>query len=306
MNAELALARRQFLATTAVGTTAETAGCTGPAGRESVDEVDDAWPAPREGKRRVMLFGSTHLQHTADGDGGNVFAVDPGDVLEDDRQRELADLVDRLATWDPDRVAVEWPSAEQEIIDEAYTDYRDGGIEALPERLDPTNEIVQIGFRLADRLDHEPPAAVDYPQNLTALLESEETPPSFESLLPDPADVAYPLPALEETIAEDQRLLDEGTLLEYHRHLNDPDRARWNDELLFAAALEGSDLGEYPATSLLTAWYQRNIRIAANLWNGVDGERVLLVIGASHVPGLRHLLTVAPMFVPVSPLPSLE
>ncbi|MEY7851536.1 DUF5694 domain-containing protein [Natrarchaeobius sp. A-rgal3] len=306
MNAELALARRKFLATATIGSAAGVAGCTSPTARESGDGADDGRSALRAGKRRVMLFGSTHLQHTDDGDGGNVFAVDPGDVLGEDRQRELADLAGRLAEWEPERIAVEWPSAEQEALDDAYASYRDGDLGSLPERLDPTSEIVQIGFRLADRLDHEPPAAVDYPQNLTALLDSEETPPSLESLLPDPADVAYPLPALEETIAEDQRLLDEGTLLEYHRHLNDPDRARWNDELLFAAAFEGSDLGEYAATSLLTAWYQRNLRITTNLWNGVDDERVLLVIGASHVPGLRHLLTFAPMFVPVSPLPSLE
>ncbi|MCW8173067.1 hypothetical protein D8S78_17130 [Natrialba swarupiae] len=193
MNAELALARRQFLATTAVGTTAETAGCTGPAGRESVDEVDDAWPAPREEATRHALRIDAPPAHGRRRRRKRLRGRS-GDVLEDDRQRELADLVDRLATWDPDRVAVEWPSAEQEIIDEAYTDYRDGGIEALPERLDPTNEIVQIGFRLADRLDHEPPAAVDYPQNLTALLESEETPPSFESLLPDPPTSRIPFP----------------------------------------------------------------------------------------------------------------
>ena len=286
------------------------AGCTMPGAREAAESTDPA-RTPAGGQQRVMVLGTTHLAYTEDGDGGNAFATDPGDVLGDERQRELDDLAARIAAWEPDRIAVEHPHSAQSRLETAYEAYRTGDLDAIPDGIDRRNEVVQIGCRLAAALDHETVTAVDSPQRLTALLEPDEreaAPASLAAMLPNPDDVAYPLPAIRETIAADQRRLSNGTLLEFHERLNRPERARLNDELLFAAALEESDLGEYTATKLLTAWYQRNVRIVANLWNAVpdDAERLVLLFGASHAPMLRDMLTTAPMFAPVSPLPYLE
>jgi pheromone shutdown protein TraB len=77
--------------------------------------------------------------------------------------------------------------------------------------------------------------------------------------------------------------------------------------LFYASAFERSSPGEYTAVKILTAWTQRNLRIASNIWNmpKADDERVLVVFGASHVPQLGQMLTGAPMMAPVSPLPYL-
>jgi hypothetical protein len=286
-------------------TNAETPAAAGP----------DQWPDPKEGQREVMLLGSTHLAQSP-GDTQNAYATDPGDILGEKRQRELETLTDRLADWEPDRIAVEERVSQQSVLDAAYAAYRDD-----PETLstvsgwdrDRSNETVQIGFRLADKLGHDSVAAVDYMQSPAALLTDEEKqqlPNSLRAVLVDPDTVEYPLPDIAERIEAQQQRLDEGSLVEFYQWLNAPDvgSTMWdNDMNFYATAFENSDPGDYTYVKLMTAWTQRNLRIASNIWNvpAKDDERVLVVYGASHVPQLGQILTGAPMMAPVSPLPYL-
>jgi hypothetical protein len=259
-----------------------------------------------------MLLGSTHLAQSP-GNTQNAYATDPGNILGEKRQRELETLTDRLAEWDPDRIAVEETVSQQPVIDDAYAAYRDD-----PETLstvsgwetDRSNETVQIGFRLADKLGHDSVAAVDYIQSPAALLTDEEKqqlPDSLRAALVDPDTVDYPLPNIAERIEKTQQRLDEGSLVEFYQWLNTPDvgSTMWdNDMNFYATAFENSEPGDYTYVKLMTAWTQRNLRIASNIWNvpEADDERVLVVYGASHVPQLGQILTGAPMLAPVSPL----
>lgn len=262
-----------------------------------------------------MLLGSTHLAQSP-GDTQNAYATDPGDILGDQRQNELETLTDRLAEWDPDRVAVEERVPQQSVIDDAYAAYRDDtrDLTTVPEwETDRSNEIVQIGFRLADKLGHDSVAAVDYLQSPAALLTDEEKqqlPDSLRPLLFNPDTVEYPLPDIAERNAAEQQRLDEGSLVEFYRWLNTPDvgSTMWdNDMNFYAMAFENSEPGNYTSVKLMTAWTQRNLRIASNIWNvpAEDDERVLVVYGASHIPQLGQILTGAPMMAPVSPPPYL-
>jgi hypothetical protein len=317
MESDLQLDRRSLMGSATAAAIAGLAGC---AGLQTDAETPAAagttpWPDPREGQREVMLLGSTHLAQSP-GDTRNAYATDPGNILGEQRQHELETLTDRLAEWDPDRVAVEETVSQQPVIDEAYAAYRDD-----PDTLrtvsgwerDRSNETVQIGFRLADKLGHDSVAAVDYLQSPAALLTDEEKrqlPDSLRAMLVDPDTVEYPLPDAAESNAEKQQRLDEGSLVDFYRWLNTPDvgASMWNNDMNFyATAFENSEPGDYTAVKLMTAWTQRNLRIASNVWNvpAETDERVLVVYGASHVPQLGQILTGAPMMAPVSPLPYL-
>jgi len=293
------------------------AGCTGlqTATETPTSAGTDPWPDPKDGQREVMLLGSTHLAQSP-GDTQNAYATDPGDILGEQRQRELETLTDRLAEWDPDRIAVEETVSQQPIIDDAYATYRDdpdalSGVSGWED--DRSDETVQIGFRLADKLGHDSVAAVDYMQSPAALLTDEEKqrlPDSLRAVLVDPDTVEYPLPDAAERVAEQQKRLDEGSLVDFYRWLNTPNvgSAMWvNDMNFYATAFENSEPGSYTFVKIMTAWTQRNLRIASNIWNApeADDERVLVVYGASHVPQLGQILTGTPMMAPVSPLPYL-
>ncbi|WP_338918016.1 DUF5694 domain-containing protein [Salinirubellus litoreus] len=300
--------RRRFLGLGALGATLGIAGCIG-AGFQS-QSGSEGWSNPGSNQRQVMLLGTIHLAISEAGAGGNLMVHDAGDVLGEQRQQELETLTDRLIEWEPDRIAVEFPYDRQPAVDQAYAAYRDDALDALPDDIEPADEIVQIGCRLAAKLDQERMASVDYPQSLAALLTEAERQrlAPLNSLLPDPSAVDYPLPDVRVQFREEQQMLDEQALPEFYRHLNRLDRARTNDEILFSGAIGASDPGSFAPMKVLTAWYQRNLRIVSNLWNAIPegNERVLLVFGASHLPSLKYFLDTAPMFAPVDPKPYLQ
>jgi hypothetical protein len=194
---ESGLTRRLFTGATAAAAMAGLVGRTalqddiGTTDSEANSEVADPCPSPKESQREVMLLGSTHLAQSP-GDTQNAYATDPGDILGEQRQRELETLTDRLAEWEPDRIAVEEMVSQQSVIDDAYTAYRDDTdmLETVSgwER-DRSDEIVQIGLQFADKLGHDSVDAVDYRQSVAALLTDagkQQLPDSLRALLVDP------------------------------------------------------------------------------------------------------------------------
>jgi hypothetical protein len=107
--------------------------------------------APRA---QVLLLGTFHFRDA------NVDAYEPKhavNIMSAIRQREVEDLVDRLARFAPTKVAVEARAERQPQLDSLYREYRAGKWELAE------NEIYQIGFRLAKRMGHARVYAVDAP-----------------------------------------------------------------------------------------------------------------------------------------------
>lgn len=271
-----------------------------------------AWPTPTPEQVEVVLLGTYHM----DNPGNDAVNVGADDVLGDERQRELEAFVDRLERADPDRVVVERCGSATASIDDAYDRYRTGELGYDEERTvaveregDPDGELsardetVQVGFRLADRLDHERVVPVDVPEDL-----SDD--PAFEAFatgdgVPDPKRDVPRIDdeALEASMTE--RLAD-STVTGYHRFLNE-ERGLHHNDGMFDELLRFHDGDGYAGPDALSRWYRRNLRMAHNVWRALDDdtERVLFLVGSGHVHVLRHLFTEFPQFCPVSPLPYL-
>lgn len=266
------------------------------------------WPTPEPGQVRVLVVGTYHMANP----GSDVVTVEADDVLAPDRQEQLRELTGRLADWEPDRVAVEAPHAFQQRLDSLYEAYRAG-----TRRYDEAgefpapfpdsfgrNEVVQVGFRLAERLDHDRVLAVDHEPRVPGWTSEEAMAAAMAD--PPPGDVAYDVPDPETMQARAARRLAESTVLEYLREENREPRLRENHALMFASGLEHGDPDA--AVGMLSAWYERNLRTVRTLRDGLAAgdEKCLLLFGSGHVRVLRHLLGEAPMFCPVSPLPHLR
>ncbi|WP_410767571.1 DUF5694 domain-containing protein [Haloferax sp. DFSO60] len=270
------------------------------------------WPTPTPEQIEVVILGTYHM----DNPGLDAANVDADDVLSDDRQRELTELVSNLEAIDPDFVAVERPASAADAVQDAYLQYRDGGfsygeahaLNAMhPERDDARqrsrSEVVQIGFRLADRFGHDRVVPVDVPEDLGDS-------PDLDAL---EADGFEPTPkrdvprldtrALEESLTE---RLKTSSIPAYHRFLNEEAALHYNDGMYDQFLQMGTD-ENYAGPDALARWYRRNLRMVHNIWRAVDDdtERVLFIVGSGHVHILRHLLTEFPQFCPVSPLPYL-
>jgi hypothetical protein len=270
------------------------------------------WPTPTPEQVEIVLLGTYHM----DEPGLDAVNVDAGDVLAPVRQREIETLVSNLERARPDCVAVERPASRAEAVNEVYAQYRDGEVDYDEEHaFDPRHperdeegmacrsEVVQVGFRLADRLGHDRVVPVDVPERLG-------DDPDFEALEEsghEPAPkVDVPRIDREELQATLEERLAESTITAYHRFLNEEAALHHNDGM-FDEFLRHGEGDNYAGPDALARWYRRNLRMVHNVWRAVDAEtdRVLFVVGGGHVHVLRDLLTEFPQFCPVSPLPYL-
>lgn len=232
--------------------------------------------------------------------------VEADDVLAPERQSQLRELTDRPAAADFDRVALEVPRELDAELNDQYRAVRDDfeiDDEPLPDGpVGVRNEVVQVGFRLAERLDHDQVHAVD------------SRPPIPDtggdwSIAVDAEQVPYPIPDFEAMTERETRRLRESTLLEYFREMNsEPNLQDLHTGNAAASLLPGDDPpgDDYAGATQFGHWYERNSRMAQNVWAAAEpGDDVLFLVGGSHVLPPRQVLDAAPPCCPVSPLPLL-
>jgi hypothetical protein len=246
------------------------------------------------GEVEVMLLGTYHFEGSA----RDAVSGPSQDMLGSTRQAELEELVTRLAAWSPEQVAVEWPAEQADSTTARYARYL-----AAHGATTSSNEVVQVGFRLARRLGHPTVYPIDH-------------------MLPLSSDSIAPLLARRPALQARQDSVNAALRAESVRaraappvpitsrlHAMNTDSAlhAGNSGAMFAwlPVGEGNNRG---GPELLARWYERNLYMAHNLTRvrrpGV--RRMLLLVGAGHVPPLRTILDESPEYCPVTPLPYLR
>lgn len=213
------------------------------------------------------------------------------DIMSEERQAELAELLDRLAAFAPTKVLIEVDYDRNDEFNERYSAYLAGDYELGP------NEIYQVGFRLARRMDHRRVYAVDadgrqYP-DLPEDPEAYAAQHGQSAMLKGPWAERYMALYQAEDHAKAGRSLIE-TLL----HTNDPERIRIGHGHYVLRSIGLGDETEYPGADHVTGWwYNRNLRIFANIVRFTEpGDRLLLLIGSGHVPIIRHAADASPEY----------
>jgi hypothetical protein len=251
--------------------------------------IPPVYCGPDDERIEVLLLGSFHMANP----GADVFNVEADDVLAPKRQAEIADVVDRLAAFLPTRVAVEadWGDSTDPAL---YRAYRAGRHELS------RSESQQVGFRLAERMDLSGIDAIDVGGDFPFG-------PAQELAQSDPALSHYLVEGMAagrsavETIG---RWLSQGTIGQTLHRMNSPEGIHASHEPYLEYLLPVVNEDAAPGADLLAAWYERNIRIFANLHRmglGPD-DRVFVLFGAGHVPILRQLVADSPYFCVADPL----
>lgn len=248
-----------------------------PAGAQQPGELPTL-ADPDRPPARVMVLGVFHFHNP----GADYAQFEGIDVLTPERQREIEAVTERLAAFRPTRIALERPVGEAEALQADYEAYREGSFELT------RNEIHQLGFRLAARLDHGRLHPVDHRMGMgldSLMAWAEEHDPRFAE-------------RFDRYIGQVVELLDrmraEETIGENLRFMNEPDVVRRTHEPYAVQATVGAD-ADHLGARIVATWYERNLRIFANLAGAVEpGDRVLLVIGAGHTPILRQLVRAHP------------
>ncbi|MGQ0643170.1 MAG: DUF5694 domain-containing protein [Gemmatimonadaceae bacterium] len=235
-------------------------------------------------RAQVLLLGVFHFQDAGLDSYRPQF---PLDIRDEKRQRELEEVISRLAAWKPTRIAIERRPERQQALDSMFALYPGGGIDTL------RNEIYQIGFRLAKRLGLPGVNAVDAaPRRLDSAMTQEEWNRQQRALARGPLsatnwDANYRVLYRSEDSLKTVRTLRETLIAE-----GDPERIRVGHGAYLVNNLLHGTPGEYfGADGFVSAWHNRNIRIYSNVVRLIRSpeERVLVILGAGHMPILQHL-----------------
>lgn len=225
------------------------------------------------------------------------------DAMSPERQREIEDVVDRLARFQPTKIAVEFLPARQAKMDELYRQYVAGEHEL------GVNEVYQLGFRLAKKLGHPRVHLVDArARHYFTAEEYEERQAKLEAggALSDTEDGWGE--HFKRLYAHDDQLKTRHSLREHLLYMNSPDRIRQgHGHYVVGSFKAGNGFAEendgYFGPDSATGWYNRNLRTFRNLQRLTESpdERILLIIGAGHLPILRFLADASPEYELVEP-----
>ena len=225
----------------------------------------------------LLIVGSPHFDNPA----RDVANTRVENVLTPDRQREIEAVVDRLARFHPNHVAIEWNALDQAKLDKRYADYRAGRYKLTADERD------QLGLRLAAKLNLPRVDAVDFQgdapgkdadYDYVAWMKAHGRGAEWAAFQREAQ-------AQADAVGARQRCTSIGDWLRYYA---DPDTARRNEAPYYTIARFG-DVRENPGANWVGQWHARNLRIYANLTRvaGRPGDRTAVIFGAGHAPLLR-------------------
>ncbi|MEJ7576794.1 MAG: DUF5694 domain-containing protein [Pyrinomonadaceae bacterium] len=231
---------------------------------------------------KILILGTYHMDNPRL-DAKNLEA---DDVLLPRRQREITELIEKLARFKPTKIAIEAPYRNTTWTDR-YKKYLAG------EHKLGRNEIEQIGFQLAKRLNLPTLYPIDFSMFMSGLVPNE-----IEYPQPKPirADDAKPVEA--PPLSEGDKLLRRSTVTEFLQHMNREETIRKDHAQYMEMLLPTEDAAIYGRTDLLTNWYKRNLRIFTNINRITEfpNDRVLVIVGSGHLKILKDLAADSPYF----------
>lgn len=208
------------------------------------------------------------------------------DIFSDDVQNQIDTFTDRLASFYPNKIAVEFPYRMQSELDKLYkqsnkNSFGENVVYGNIERygsvrpFKSVNEIVQIGFRLGKKLNHDKIYGIDEDIELSDEL--------FEKISPytDMKSYSAQMQKMTENVQD---------ITELYAVHNSDEYIRFDHSIYLD--INKINLGKYEGSRLVLQWYERNLKIFSNLQNVCEkGDRLLVLIGSSHLKILKEFIT---------------
>jgi len=241
----------------------------------------EPWIEFRSGaKPNLMILGTFHFRDAGKDGYKPKFSFN---VLSAWRQAEVEDLVNSLAEYRPTKIAVEWKKeTDQLLLDSLHQAYLSGHF-TLGE-----NEIYQVLFRLGKKLGHPKLYCVDaaarwYPGVPNdSVFSAKYNQNRFDDTLYN--DQYFKLYQRQDSLKTVQTLKQHLSLIN-----NDAADYLFHGHYLIGSFKYAAD-GQYPGADNLTGWYNRNLRIIANVLQLAEKpeDKIFLMIGHGHLPILRQ------------------
>lgn len=229
-------------------------------------------------KPEVLVLGVYHMSNP----GHDVFNMKADDVLAPKRQAEITELIEVLKKFQPTKVAIESDPNGPRVGQ--YADYLAG------KRTLTSNEIEQLGFRLAKEMGHKTiyPVDVDGDFPWPRVVNYARGSGRAKELDAIMSEIGTMVKAQDEYLASH-------TVLETLLSMNADAKVADDMGFYFREAHLGEP-GDWAGADLVSDWFRRNMRIYSNLTRLVDSpnERILVIYGAGHLGWLRQIVASDP------------
>lgn len=243
-----------------------------PATSSATSPVATAGPSAPPAGPRLLVLGTYHMTSN----GSDLLQVKAPDVTTPARQRELDELVAVLGRFRPTKIALEKPLGDADTR-EHYRGYLAGDYQ--PTR----NEVDQVGFRLARAMHHAEVYPVDWRNNFDFMPVAASAARHQQTVLLEAA-----IGEARSYTTELQQQM-ERPIVETLRFVNDVPRAAQLHQL-YVRLLRIGKADDYAGPDLLAGWFERNLKITANLIRIVDSpdDRVVFLVGSGHLHLVRQ------------------
>jgi hypothetical protein len=248
-------------------------------------------------KPALVVLGSYHMENP----GRDRAKSEVDDVLQPERQKEIAELVGLLNAFKPTKIAVECSAKNQTKIENDYQKYLKGELEL--ER----GEEQQIGFRAAQSARLEKLYCIDwndYPPGDFSNYDYDEfaqKDPELKAFLEKHAR------ELQASVSERDNILKSLSIVQQFEFINQPANLDESHRNYFDFVRIGRG-DRYVGANYLSHWYGRNMKIFANLIRITDSpnDRVLVIYGAGHAKLLNQFAAESGFYNVESPLKYLK
>lgn len=224
----------------------------------------------------------------------------PFDILEPKRQDELNQLLEKIKEYKPTKILLEVNRIKGDsIINERYINFLADDYNISEKR----NEIYQIGFKLAEKMNHSQLYCTDASANWFGVELDWDNYDGAAYLKAKGQYEKYSRYDYESFYELKDSLKTVQTLTEHLSMVNNPKNRLKDHQAYLTTILEGAG-DNYLGADNVGRWYRRNLRIFANAYDiaSFDKEdRLLLIYGAGHVWQLRQFFKDSPDFEYVEP-----
>ncbi len=238
-------------------------------------------------RAKVLVVGTFHFNYPGKDD-HKTAESNKVDVLTEPKKSEVTELVNYIKKFRPTKIAIEaFPSWQ------AMTKYREY---LAGKHLDKRDERYQLGMRIAKEYHLDTLYSVDARSLQRELAKKDSL--LFDSLFEkvdwDIEDPYWDM--AKKWLDYNDVLTKEMTLLDYFAYMNSKESHQYGYGMYLTGAFAtGQGQG---ADNLAVWWYNRNLRIFANIINITESneDRILVVMGNGHAAILRQLFEASPQF----------
>lgn len=213
-------------------------------------------------KKKIILIGTFHFEADAD-----FIKV---------KEEEIREFVEFLAEWSPSKIALEWESKDEQFLNERF--HKGSNQYSI-------DEIEQIGFRLAKKLEHNKVYAVNWEGELV----QEDVQNLFNEIKENYPEIFGKIESLN---SASPALSYTSSLIEAFCRLNEREYIHSLEQLYLSFVIVENKKGEKIGINFLDKWMKRELTIFKNMID-ISRDRteecILLVIGSDHIWMLRRL-----------------